>query len=184
MACHKLYWLQPKKQYFYSLQAAFFMCSIFFIVGTGLQINLPLWAMWTLVVQAFPSWISGMGINSFWPSNMLRNLYIYIPVYMINISIPVSDYCILSVQTPLRFISYSTNSSNENENNVAYSGLSTIQSRHCVSSQFLRCSRSKMLFLSLPFFADDLVEAVPVSVWAKADTLYRISFSFFFLFFF
>lgn len=121
--------------------------------------------------ELYPCFDSGYCLNA------RRETCIFnIPVYMINISITVSNYCILAVQAPLRFISYSKHSSNENETNVAYSGLSTIKSRHCVSSEFLKFSGSKMLSLSLPFFAD-LVETVPVNMWAKAHTLHRISFS-------
>lgn len=42
----------------------------------------------------------------------LHNLDTYIPVRMINISVPVSDYCILYTQVPVIFIYYSTNRGN------------------------------------------------------------------------
>lgn len=38
-----------------------------------------------------------------------RSLHIHVAVYIINISIPVSDYCMLLAQAPVMFTLYNTN---------------------------------------------------------------------------
>lgn len=50
-----------------------------------------------------------MGSDPIWDIVHLGNLYIHVPERMLKISVPVYDYCILFVETPVMFIFYSTN---------------------------------------------------------------------------
>lgn len=65
-------------------------------------------------------------------------VFIHIAVYMINISIPVSDYCISLGQEPAMFILFPGQTAamfepEKNETSVAYCGLSSIACQYCVA---------------------------------------------------
>lgn len=87
----------------------------------------------------------------------------HVPVYMVNISIPASDYCVLFAQVAVMFILLSQQKtaaifkSGEIKITVAYRGLGALKCqqyscRYVLSSSFFKCDflSSVWAFLSLP----------------------------------